>query len=105
MLHIHVALLVLKDNITYILNIILYINLLYYIIYIIKKLISYIYISLAEVVVAPPAIYLSYVRQNLPDTIGVAAQNCYKVPKGAFTGEIRYAFSFMWYTVVACVRL
>ncbi|CAI8024877.1 Triosephosphate isomerase [Geodia barretti] len=41
-----------------------------------------------EVVVAPPAIYLSYVRDKLPATVGVAAQNCYKVEKGAFTGEI-----------------
>lgn len=40
-----------------------------------------------EVVVAPPAIYLSYVREKLNAQIGVAAQNCYKVEKGAFTGE------------------
>ena len=42
-----------------------------------------------EVVVAPPSLYLSYVRDKLPATVGVAAQNCYKVEKGAFTGEIR----------------
>lgn len=41
-----------------------------------------------EVVVGCPQCYLSYVRENLPEEIGVAAQNCYKVPKGAFTGEI-----------------
>ncbi|XP_064078193.1 triosephosphate isomerase-like [Macrobrachium nipponense] len=41
-----------------------------------------------EVVVGCPQCYLSYVRDNLPEEIGVAAQNCYKVPKGAFTGEI-----------------
>merc|ERR1711915_548635 len=29
-----------------------------------------------------------YTRQNIPATIGVAAQNCYKVANGAFTGEI-----------------
>lgn len=42
----------------------------------------------SEVVVSPPSCYLSYVRERLPDTIGVSAQNCYKVEKGAFTGEI-----------------
>jgi triosephosphate isomerase len=44
--------------------------------------------SATEVVVAPPALYLAHVRQNLPKTIGVSAQNCYKVKSGAFTGEI-----------------
>ena len=42
-----------------------------------------------EVVVAPPALYVDYVRQHLNSQIGVAAQNCYKVDKGAFTGDIR----------------
>jgi len=41
-----------------------------------------------EVVVAPPALYLDYTRQKLNTDIGVAAQNCYKVEKGAFTGDI-----------------
>ncbi|RZC41870.1 TIM domain containing protein [Asbolus verrucosus] len=41
-----------------------------------------------EVVVGVPAIYLDFVRSKLPQNVGVAAQNCYKVPKGAFTGEI-----------------
>ncbi|KAF7649756.1 hypothetical protein LDENG_00136600 [Lucifuga dentata] len=41
-----------------------------------------------EVVCAPPSIYLDFVRSNLDPRIGVAAQNCYKVAKGAFTGEI-----------------
>ena len=40
-------------------------------------------------VVAPPAIYLGYTRSKLDARIGVSAQNCYKVEKGAFTGEIR----------------
>lgn len=40
-----------------------------------------------EVVVAPPTIYLPYVHQNICGTVQVAAQNCYKVEKGAFTGE------------------
>jgi triosephosphate isomerase len=42
----------------------------------------------AEVVVAVPAPYLDHVRRSLPSEIGVAAQNCYKAEKGAFTGEI-----------------
>ncbi|XP_069774276.1 triosephosphate isomerase B [Narcine bancroftii] len=41
-----------------------------------------------EVVVSPPFIYLSYIRDTLVSKIAVAAQNCYKVPSGAFTGEI-----------------
>merc|ERR1711963_1333855 len=41
-----------------------------------------------DVVVAVPSPYLDYVRQKLPTSIGVAGQNCHKVAKGAFTGEI-----------------
>lgn len=41
-----------------------------------------------EVVVAPPSIYLVHTRGSLNKQIGVAAQNCYKVQSGAFTGEI-----------------
>ncbi|CAL8102779.1 unnamed protein product [Calicophoron daubneyi] len=41
-----------------------------------------------EILVAPPAIYLHQVRQAINKRIHVAAQNCYKVPSGAFTGEI-----------------
>ncbi|VDQ03771.1 unnamed protein product [Trichobilharzia regenti] len=41
-----------------------------------------------EVLVAPPSIYLREVRARLKKNIHVAAQNCYKLPKGAFTGEI-----------------
>ncbi|XP_017482926.1 PREDICTED: triosephosphate isomerase [Rhagoletis zephyria] len=41
-----------------------------------------------EVYVGVPAPYLIYVRSLLPSSINVAAQNCYKVEKGAFTGEI-----------------
>jgi len=41
-----------------------------------------------EVVVGVPAIYLDSVQQSKPSNIEVAAQNCYKVAKGAFTGEI-----------------
>ena len=39
---------------------------------------------------APPSLYLSLVREGLPPSVGVAAQNCYKAEKGAFTGEIRW---------------
>ncbi|XP_061385287.1 triosephosphate isomerase-like [Danaus plexippus] len=42
----------------------------------------------AEVVIGVPAIYLAQVRSSLPKSIGVAAQNCWKADKGAFTGEI-----------------
>lgn len=41
-----------------------------------------------EVVVGAPSCYLSFARQKVPPQFGVAAQNCYKVAKGAFTGEI-----------------
>jgi len=39
--------------------------------------------------VAAPALYVAYVREKLKKEIGVAAQNCYKVANGAFTGELR----------------
>lgn len=45
---------------------------------------------LADVVCGAPSIYLDFARSKLDSKIGVAAQNCYKVAKGAFTGEIRY---------------
>ncbi|CAH8433344.1 unnamed protein product [Schistosoma mattheei] len=41
-----------------------------------------------EVLIAPPSIFLHDVRKLLKKEIHVAAQNCYKVSKGAFTGEI-----------------
>jgi len=41
-----------------------------------------------EVVVGVPECYLMYARGKLPSNIGVAAQNCYKAEKGAFTGEL-----------------
>ena len=45
-----------------------------------------------EVLVSPPALYLDFVRQKLKPSFHVAAQNCYKTEKGAFTGDIRYIF-------------
>lgn len=50
---------------------------------------SGLFLCLPEVVCGAPSIYLDFARQKLDAKIGVAAQNCYKVPKGAFTGEIR----------------
>jgi triosephosphate isomerase len=44
--------------------------------------------SNVEVVIAPPALYLLLVREQLRKDIGVAAQNVYNQPNGAFTGEI-----------------
>ncbi|KAJ1509185.1 triosephosphate isomerase, partial [Coelomomyces lativittatus] len=44
--------------------------------------------SNVDIVVAPPALYLSQVRQELNPSIGVAAQNCYFQAQGAFTGEL-----------------
>ncbi|KAJ8666857.1 hypothetical protein QAD02_008519 [Eretmocerus hayati] len=41
-----------------------------------------------EVVVGVPSIYLPYTKSILPSNVIISAQNCYKVPKGAFTGEI-----------------
>jgi len=40
-----------------------------------------------EVVVGVPSAYIMYTRDSLDKSIGVAAQNCYKAEKGAFTGE------------------
>lgn len=44
--------------------------------------------SSTEIVCGAPQCYVDYARQKLPPNIGVAAQNCYKTAKGAFTGEI-----------------
>lgn len=40
-----------------------------------------------DTIVAPPALYIPHVQSKLPGNVQVAAQNCYKVAKGAFTGE------------------
>uniref|UniRef100_A0A8C5PHG7 Triosephosphate isomerase n=1 Tax=Leptobrachium leishanense TaxID=445787 RepID=A0A8C5PHG7_9ANUR len=44
-----------------------------------------------EVVCGAPSIYLDFARQKLDAKYAVSAQNCYKVAKGAFTGEISLA--------------
>jgi len=41
-----------------------------------------------DIVVAPPASHLMYSREKLNQKVQTSAQNCYKVAKGAFTGEI-----------------
>lgn len=42
----------------------------------------------AEVVIAPPSVYLLLARELANDRIGVSAQNVYDKPNGAYTGEI-----------------
>ncbi|KAJ5587510.1 Triosephosphate isomerase [Penicillium hispanicum] len=44
--------------------------------------------STTEVVVSPPALYLTLTRSLADSKIGVAAQNVFDKPNGAFTGEI-----------------
>ncbi|TGJ82851.1 hypothetical protein E0Z10_g5911 [Xylaria hypoxylon] len=44
--------------------------------------------SNVETVIAPPALYLLLVREKAKKDIGVASQNVYDKPNGAFTGEI-----------------
>ncbi|KRX56776.1 Triosephosphate isomerase [Trichinella nativa] len=41
-----------------------------------------------EIVIAPPFVYLERIRKQLKPAVGLSAQNCYKVEKGAFTGEV-----------------
>lgn len=41
-----------------------------------------------EIVVGVPSIYLSYTKGILPSNVDISGQNCYKVAKGAFTGEV-----------------
>uniref|UniRef100_A0A0X3Q6I1 Triosephosphate isomerase n=1 Tax=Schistocephalus solidus TaxID=70667 RepID=A0A0X3Q6I1_SCHSO len=42
----------------------------------------------ADIVLGAPACYLKYAQENAPKGVKIAAENCYKVPSGAFTGEI-----------------
>lgn len=41
-----------------------------------------------EIVLGCPFVYINFARELLPCKFNVAGQNCYKVPKGAFTGEV-----------------
>jgi len=45
-------------------------------------------LSIIEVVIAPPALYLLLTREHLRKEIEVAAQNVFDKPNGAYTGEI-----------------
>ena len=50
---------------------------------------SPLYCVLPQVVVGVPACYLQYSADKLSGcAVSVAAQNCYKAEKGAFTGEL-----------------
>ncbi|KAA8652705.1 hypothetical protein EYZ11_008299 [Aspergillus tanneri] len=42
----------------------------------------------SEVVISPPALYLLLARQAANEKLGVASQNVFDKPNGAFTGEI-----------------
>lgn len=42
----------------------------------------------ADIVIGVPACYLKYAQEKAPKGIKIAAENCYKVSSGAFTGEI-----------------
>lgn len=41
-----------------------------------------------EIILGCPFTYITYARELFPVKFNIAAQNCYKVPSGAFTGEI-----------------
>ena len=45
----------------------------------------------ADIVCAPPALFIKDVIASKPSHVQVAGQNCYHAKEGAFTGEIRYA--------------
>lgn len=47
--------------------------------------------AFAEVVIAPPAVYLPLVKDTLRKDFFVSAQNSWVGKGGAFTGETRYA--------------
>lgn len=48
---------------------------------------NFILYTFSEVIAGVPAIYLEYASKNLPSNVVAAAQNSYKVSKGAFTGK------------------
>ena len=48
-------------------------------------------VSFADVVVAPPFIYIDQVKSSLTERIEISAQNSWVSKGGAFTGEIRSA--------------
>ncbi|KAG0039960.1 triosephosphate isomerase [Podila clonocystis] len=42
----------------------------------------------AEIVIAPPFVYIDLIRKSLRKDVAVAGQNCYLKASGAFTGEV-----------------
>ena len=54
-----------------------------------------------EVVVGVPSAYLMYTRDKVDKSVGVAAQNCYKAEKGAFTGT--HVLCLISFEQVKCV--
>jgi len=42
----------------------------------------------SDIIVSPPACYLEYTKSLVKPNIKVAGQNCYKVEKGAYTGDL-----------------
>ncbi|KAG0337714.1 triosephosphate isomerase [Podila humilis] len=42
----------------------------------------------AEIVIAPPFVYIDCIRKSLRKDVAVAGQNCYLKSSGAFTGEV-----------------
>ncbi len=43
----------------------------------------------ADIVCAPPALFIKDFVSSKPAHVQVAAQNCYHAKEGAFTGELR----------------
>lgn len=59
------------------------------------------YGNTADVVVAPPFIYIDQVKNSLTDRIEVSAQNVWIGKGGAYTGEIRLGTGL--YTEIAAI--
>jgi triosephosphate isomerase len=53
------------------------------------------FVRSTDVVVAPPFVYIDQVKNSITDRIEISAQNSWVGKGGAFTGEIRLAFSFL----------
>nr|VZI34177.1 unnamed protein product [Spirometra erinaceieuropaei] len=60
-----------------------------------------------DIVLGAPACYLQYAQEKAPKGIHIAAENCYKLPSGAFTGEISPAMikdcGCQWSTILVTV--
>lgn len=55
-------------------------------------IILYIFLIFADVVVAPPYLYIDKVKNTLSARVEISSQNSWVGKGGAFTGEIRYNF-------------